>query len=150
MSPRRTAALLLGVISALLVIGGIAGVAVGVLFAEWLHSLLPPVLIDAPAVGGAATASGVVLLMLAGLHVVGAIGLARNDPRSFTPVAALAAAMSLLAFGWAVAALVSAASGSATPALMVPAGIGLGLLAVAYALLVRWLIGLRQPPSTGT
>jgi hypothetical protein len=33
---------------------------------------------------------------------------------------------------------------------MVPAGIGLGLLALAYALLVRWVIGLRQPPRGGT
>jgi hypothetical protein len=147
---RRAAVLLLEVIGALLALAGVAGVLAGVLFAEWLHSRLPPVLIDAPAVGGAATASGVVLLILAGLHALGAIGLARSDQRSLTPVAALAAAMSLLALGWAVAALVTAASGSGPPALMLPAGIGLGLLAVAYALLVRWIIGRRQPPRTGT
>ncbi len=150
MSGRHGAVLLLLVIGALLAVAGAAGVVVGTVYAEWLYSLLPPVLIDAAAVGGAATASGVLLLILAGIHALGAIGLARSDQRSLTPVAALAAAMSLLALGWAAAALVSAASGSAPPALMVPAGIGLGLLAVAYALLVRWVIGLRQPPRSDT
>jgi hypothetical protein len=142
--------LLLEIVSLLLGIAGVAGVVVGVLFAEWLHSLLPPMLIDAPAVGGAATASGVVLLILAALHAIGAIGLARSDARSFTPVATLAAAMSLLALGWAVAGRGGAAPGGAAPAPLVPAGIGLGLLALAYALLVRWVIGLRQPPRGGT
>jgi hypothetical protein len=147
MTPPRLAVLLLAVIACLMALGGIAGVVVGVVYAEWLHSLLPPVLIDAAAVGGAATASGIVMLLLAGIHGLGAIGLARREPRALTPVAVLAAAMSLLAIGWAAAALVSAASGSGPPAAMVPAGIGLGLLALAYAWLARWVIGQRQPPG---
>jgi hypothetical protein len=138
---------LLAGIGALMAIVGVGGIVVGVMFAAWLHSLLPPVLIDAPAVGGAATASGVLLLLLAGLHWLGAFGLARREPRMLTSVAALAAAMSLLAIGWGTAALVSAVSGTAPPAAMLPATIALGLLAVGYALVARTVVGLRQPPS---
>lgn len=128
-------------------IAGVGGVVLGVRFAGWLYSLLPPVLIDVAAVGGAATASGIVLLLLAGLHALAVIGLVRRDQRALTPVAVFAASMSVLAIGWAAAALVSAASGSGPPAAMLPAGIGLGLLAVAYAWLARWVIGQRQPPE---
>ena len=146
-SPPSPAVLLLTVVAVLLAIAGVGGVVVGVVFAAWLYSLLPPVLIDVAAVGGAATASGITLLLLAGLHALAAIGLARRDPRALTPVAVLAASMTLLAIGWAVAALVSAASGSAPPVAMLPAGIGLGLLAVAYAWVAHWVIGQRQPPE---
>ena len=146
-SPPRPAVLLLTVVAVLLAIAGVGGVVVGVVYAAWLYSLLPPVLIDVAAVGGAATASGITLLLLAGLHALAAGGLVRRDPRALTPVAVLAASMSLLAIGWAAAALVSAASGSAPPVAMLPAGIGLGLLAVAYLWVARWVIGQRQPPE---
>ena len=147
MTPPRLAVLLLAVIACLMAVAGVAGVVVGVVYAAWLYSLLPPVLIDVAAVGGAATASGIVLLMLAGIHGLGAIGLARREARALTPVAVLAAAMSLLTIGWAAAALVSAASGSGPAAAMLPAGVGLGLLALAYAWVARWVIGQRQPPG---
>ena len=147
MTPPRLPVLLLAIIAAAMALAGIAGVVVGVVYSEWLYSLLPPVLIDAAAVGGAATASGFLALLLAGFHGLAAIGLARREPRALTPVAVLAASMSLLAIGWAAAALVSAASGSGPPAAMLPAGIGLGLLALAYAWVARWVIGQRQPPG---
>jgi hypothetical protein len=148
MSRARWAVLLLTLMAVLLAIAGVAGVIVGNLFATWLYSLLPPVRIDVPAVGGAATASGIVLLAMAVLHGLGAIGLARRDPRAITPVAVLAAAMSALAVGWATAAFVSAASGSGAVVLMLPAGTGLGVLALAYAALAWRVIGLRrQPPG---
>ncbi|HET6744666.1 MAG TPA: hypothetical protein VFH90_02325 [Candidatus Limnocylindria bacterium] len=146
-SPPRAAVLLLAVVAGLLAIAGVVGILIGVRFAAWLYSLLPPVLIDVDAVGGAATATGILLLLLAAVHALAAIGLKRRYPRALTPVAVLAASMSLLAIGWAVAALVSAASGSGPPAAMLPAGIGLVLLALAYAWVARWVIGQRQPPS---
>ena len=147
LAPPRLALTLLAVIGLVFAVAGISGVVVGVVYAAWLYSLLPPVLIDAPAVGGAATASGVLLLSLAGLHLLAVIGLVRRDGRALTPIVVLASSMSLLAIGWGVAALVSAASGSGPAAAMLPAGIGLGLVAVAYAWVARWAIGQRQPPG---
>lgn len=144
-SPRLVVILLL-VAGGILALAGIAGLAIGLFLAAWLYSLLPPVTIDAPAVGGATTAVGVVLLLLAVAHVAAAAGLARGLPAMLTAAVVLSAAMSLLALGWAVAAAVSAASGSGPPGTMLPAAAGLGLAAGAYAWIAIRLIGLRSSP----
>ena len=65
--------LLLGA-ALLLTAAGLVGLLLGLFFAPWLHAQLPPVLIDAAAVGGAATAIGVVLLGLAAAHLAAALG----------------------------------------------------------------------------
>jgi hypothetical protein len=52
--------------------------------------------------------------------------------------------MSAISLGWAVTAVVSAAAGDAAPAAMLPAGIGLALLALAYAWSVALLMERRR------
>jgi hypothetical protein len=147
-SPPRPVIVLLLVAGGILAVAGLAGLTVGFFLAAWLYSLLPPVTIDVPAVGGAATAVGVVLLLLAITHVAAAAGLARGVGAMSTPAIVLSAAMSLLAIGWGVAALVSAASGIGASVAMLPAAAGLGLVAFAYAWIAGRLIGLRRPPGS--
>ena len=52
--------------------------------------------------------------------------------------------MAALALGWSVAAVVSAASGSAPAVAMLPAGIGLALLAGAYGWATAVLMRARR------
>jgi hypothetical protein len=148
--PPRLAIRLLLLAAGLLTAAGVAALVIGLFFGAWLYSLLPPILIDEQAVGGAATAIGVVLLLTGLLHAGAAVGLARGAEMLLTPAIVLCSAMSLLAIGWGVAALVSAASGSGVPAAMLPAAVGLGVVAVAYAWIARRLIGLRRPPEAGS
>ena len=131
----------------LLTAAGLVGIALGLFFAPWLYDQLPPVLIDTAAVGGAATALGVLLLGLAAAHVAAGLGLIRGVAMVHTPAVVLCLAMAALSVAWAVAALVSAAAGTGIPAAMLPASIALGLVAAAYAWVARRLISLPRSPS---
>ena len=116
----------------LLLLAGGAGIFAGLVLAERIHALLPAeITSDAAAIGGAAMALGAALLLLGVAH----IGLGAAVRRGRLLVAAIVACglMAAVALGWAVAALVSAAAGSAPAAGMLPAAIGLGLLALAYS-----------------
>jgi hypothetical protein len=116
----------------LLLLAGGAGIFTGLFLAERIHALLPrEITSDAAAIGGAALALGAGL-MLAG---VGHLVLAATVRRGRLLVAAIVACavMAAILLGWAVAALVSAAAGDAPAAAMVPAGLGLTALALAYA-----------------
>lgn len=145
-TPRLATGLLLGA-GLLLTAGGLVGIALGTFFAPWLYDQLPPVLIDTAAVGGAATALGVLLLGLAAAHLAAALGLIRGVAMLFTPAVVLCLAMAVLSLAWAVAALVSAAAGTGIPAAMLPASLALGLVAAAYGWAARRLISLRRSPS---
>jgi hypothetical protein len=126
--------------------GGLAAIVVGTWLAAWLYGLLPPVIVDASAVGGAATASGVALAVIGALHVVAGVLLRRGVTAALTPAVVLAATMALLSIGWGAAALVSAASGGGPPAALVAGGIGLAVVAAGYGWAARGLIGIREPP----
>lgn len=143
-SPARRPATLLALAGLVLLLICASGVAAGLLFAERLFALLPPVTIDAAAVGGATVALGIASGLLGVVHLGLALGLRRGVRLVAVPSIVLCTAMSVLALAWAVAALVSAASGSAPAAAMLAAGIGLGLVAVAYAWAGSVLIGLRR------
>ena len=130
-SPDHRPATLLALAGAVLLLICIAGVAVGLLFAERLFALLPPVTIDAAAVGGAAVALGVAIGLLGVVHRGLAVGLRRGARAAAVPAIVLCASMAVISLAWAVAALVSAASGSAPVAAMLAAGIGLLLVAAA-------------------
>jgi hypothetical protein len=138
-TPRLATGLLLGA-ALLLTIAGLVGLGLGLFFAPWLYDQLPPVLIDAAAVGGAATAIGVFLLGLAAAHLAAALGLIRGIAALHTPTVVLCVSMAVLSIGWAVAALVSAAAGTGIPAAMLPAAVGLGVVAGAYGWAARILI----------
>ena len=145
-SPRLATGLLLGA-ALLLAVAGMVGIALGLFFAPWLYAQLPPVLIDVSAVGGAATALGVLLLGLAAAHLAAALGVIRGIAVLHTPAVLLCLAMAALSAAWAVAALVSAAAGTGMPAAMLPAALALGAVALAYALAARQLINLPPSPS---
>jgi hypothetical protein len=63
-----------------------------------------------------------------------------------TGAVVLASTMAVLALGFAVAAVVSIASGSAPAIYMVPAAIGLGLGVIGYAIVTALVIGSRGEP----
>ena len=145
-TPRLATGFLLGA-GLLLTAAGLVGIALGIFFAPWLYDQLPPVLIDTAAVGGAATALGVLLLGLAAAHVAAALGLIRGVAMLSTPAVVLCLAMAVLSGAWAVAALVSAAAGTGIPVAMLPASLALGLVTAAYGWAARRLISLRRSPS---
>src|SRR5574338_289085 len=136
--------LLLGLVGLALLAFGALSAAVGLWFSDWLLAQLPPVTIDASAVGGAAFALGVSAAMLGAVHILMALLLARAGNRVAVAGVVLTASMAVLAVAWASAALVSAASGSAPVAQMLPAGIGLLVLAVAYAWATADLVRVRR------
>ncbi len=143
--PNRVPVLLLFGVGLLLLVVGAAGIYAGLALAERIHALLPPITADADAIGGAAVALGIGFLLVGLLHLGMGFVLARSGPAaselSLVSAITLCALMGTLAVGWAVAALVSAASGSAPAEGMVPAGFGLlgmaGLYGWALAALLR-------------
>lgn len=133
-----------GVILALI---GIAAAGVGWLNPHLISDQLPPeAAIDAPAVGGAAVALGVAILLLGLVHVLIAAALGREIGMAPTAAVVLAATMAMLSFGFAVAALVSVASGAAPAVLMLPAAIGLAGAVIAYAATTAVIIRERKGP----
>ncbi|HEY8180253.1 MAG TPA: hypothetical protein VIH33_07610 [Candidatus Limnocylindria bacterium] len=145
-TPRLATGLLLGA-ALLLAAAGLVAVSLGLFFAPWLYDQLPPVVIDSAAVGGAATALGLLLLGLAAAHLAAALGLIRGVAVLHTPAVVLCLAMAVLSLAWAVAALVSAAAGTGIPAAMLPAAVALGAVAAAYGWAARRLIGPPRSPS---
>jgi len=77
-----------------------------------------------------------------------AVALARTAEEPREPILvtgiALCAVMAVMALAWSVAALVSAASGSAPADAMLPAGFGLLALAVAYGLAAVTIMRVRR------
>lgn len=149
-APRFATAWLLGA-GALLLGSGVAGIIVGTWLPGWLYRMLPPVTIDVAAVGGAATASGVALLLLGTLHVGAATGLRRGQRSGalLTAVVVLAMTMAALCVGWGLAALVSVVAGDGPAGALVPAGIGLAAAAIGYGWTAAAVSRLREPPSFG-
>ena len=145
--PSRLAwAILLGA-GTVLVLAGVASIAVGILNPALISSQLPPeAAVDAPAVGGAAVALGVATAFLGFVHGVMALALRLGVRVAATGAVVLASTMAVLALGFAVAAVVSIASGSAPPIHMVPAAIGLGLGVIGYAIVTALVIRSRQEP----
>lgn len=131
----------------LLCLAGAAGVGVGLLDPGLISDQLPPeAVIDAPAVGGAAVALGVATGALGLIHLGIAAALRRGVGIAATAGVVLAASMAVLALAFAVAAVVSIASGSAPAIYMVPAAIGLGAGVIGYAIVTRLVMGSRGEP----
>lgn len=147
----RGPVLLLAGAGILLLLLAAAATFAGLVLAERIHALLPPITSDAAAVGGAALALGASCGLAGAAHLALAILLRRprtaRDELVLVSGIVLCAVMAALAAGWAVAAFVSAASGSAPVAGMLPAGAGLGALAVAYAWAAAALMRTRNRAS---
>lgn len=130
-----------------LVLGGAAAVAVGLLNPGVISSQLPPdAAVDAPAVGGAAVALGVATAFLGLVHAATALALRLGVGIAATGAVVLASTMAILALGFAVAAVVSIASGSAPAIYMVPAAIGLCVGVLGYGIVTALVIGSRGEP----
>jgi hypothetical protein len=149
-NPAHRSAAILTAAGALLLLLGVGGVMAGTLFADRLYALLPPeVTVDAAAVGGGTVALGVGVGVLGAIHLALGLALWRAVVAASVPAIVLSAAMAVIALGWAAAALVSAVSGTGLPAAMLPAGIGLLLVAAAYGWAASVLIGLRRSMPPG-
>jgi hypothetical protein len=128
-------------------LAGAAAIAVGLFNPGLIHSQLPPdAAVDVPAVGGAAVALGMAMVLLGLAHVATAIALRAGVGIAATAAVVLAATMAILALGFAVAAVVSIASGAAPALYMVPASIGLGAAVIGYAFVTALVIGGREEP----
>ena len=144
--PPRLSLLVLAAAGVVLLVGGVAAVAVGLLNPRLISDQLPPdAAIDAPAVGGAAVALGVAVILLALIHLVAVAALRRGIGIARTAGVVLAATMAVLSLGFAVAAVVSIASGSAPAIIMLPTSVALGAAAVAYAATTMAIIGAARP-----
>jgi hypothetical protein len=130
-----------------LVLAGAAAVAIGLFNPGLISSQLPPdAAVDAPAVGGAAVALGIATALLGTAHVGTAIALRMGVALAATGAVVLAATMAILSLAFAVAAVVSIASGAAPAILMGPASVGLGLAVIGYAVVTVVIIGARREP----
>jgi hypothetical protein len=91
-------------------VAGAAGIVIGLLGAADIERLLPPVLIDAAAIGGAALAVGVAVLAVGIAHAVVVIALRSGHPFARSAALLLSATMATLLLGLAVASATSAAT----------------------------------------
>ena len=121
------------------------GLAIGA--AEAILSLLPPLAIDADAVGGAITAFALAFLLLGAAHGVVLLGLRRRHPLAQSAGILLAGVMASGLVALAAAGAVSAARQSASiPMLLL--GVAAALLgAIGYAIAAVHLVGERRSGS---
>jgi hypothetical protein len=129
-----------------LLLAGSAVIALGVVAPQLISSQIPAGVIDTPAVGGGMVALGVGGDLLGLVHVGVALAVRRQMALGLVGGAVLSATMAVMAFLFAVAALVSAASGAATPLVMLPAAAVLAPASVAYAAAALWLVGRVRTP----
>jgi hypothetical protein len=130
-----------------LCLAGAAAAAIGWVNPRLISEQLPPdAVIDAPAVGGAAVALGLAIVMVGLVHVLVAIGLRRGIGVAHTVAVVISASMAALSLGFAVSALVSIASGVAPAVLMLPAAVGLVAAVIAYGATTIAIIGARRGP----
>ena len=130
-----------------LILVSAAAVAVGLFNPGLISSQLPPdAEVDAPAVGGAAVALGTAVALLGLLHLVTALALRLGIGIASTGAVVLASTMAILSLGFAVAAMVSIASGAAPALYMVPAAVALGAGVIGYAVVTVVIIGTRGEP----
>jgi hypothetical protein len=130
-----------------LILVGAAAVSVGLFNPGLVSSQLPPdAEVDAPAVGGAAVALGTAITLLGLLHLVTALALRLGIGIASTGAVVLAATMAVLSLGFAVAAVVSIASGAAPALYMVPAAVALGAALIGYAVVAVVIIRAGSEP----
>ncbi len=124
---------------------GIAGVVAGVTIPDRLHALLPAVVVDAAAIGGATVALGALFVGAGVLQLVTGLLLGRGDPTRAAGVVILAfVGTLLLAIG---VALLTEVGAGATAWLLGP-GIALAGVAALYGV-AAWRLAARpfEPPD---
>jgi hypothetical protein len=145
--PRGLPRLILLVGGFVLILVGAAAVALGLVNPGLVSSQLPPdAEVDAAAVGGAAVALGAGVTLLGALHLVTVLALRLGIGIASTGAVVLASTMAILSLGFAVAAVVSIASGAAPALYMVPAAVGLSAAVIGYAVVAVVVIGAGRAP----
>lgn len=128
-------------------IAGSGAVGFGLFFPHLIADRLPPeVLIDTAAVGGASVALGVGFAIAGVGHLVTAAALRRSAHLAETAGVVLGASMAVLAFGLAVALLVSVVAATAPTIVLLPPAIVMGFAAAAYAATTAAILRRRRPP----
>lgn len=129
---------LFGLMGLLLLLAGLAGVALALIDPQLVRDRLSDLAIDAAAVGGAMTTLGAVVGVIGAAHLVVAGGLRRGARWSLSAGIGLSIALAAICVAGAAAALVTAVS---SPPLLIGLGIGLLVIAAAYGLAASVLIG---------
>lgn len=122
-------------------LGSVAAGVVAAMGVDALLRLLPPLVIDADAVRGAVTAVAVGLGAAGVLHVAAIVGLRRGGHRATSLAILVAALFAALWMALAAAAFVSAAADPTWAVVLLLAGVGGGLAALAYGLAGWRLVG---------
>lgn len=119
---------------------GLGAIALGTLGASWLHSQLPPLIIDAPALGGGVTAMGAGLVAVGATHGAVVGGLRRGYRWGVTAAILLTAVMAVALLALAAAAISSAFALPASALALSAAGALAAFAAAAYGWCVVWLV----------
>ena len=138
--------------SRLLVAGAVAwlalaafGVGVAIIWRDRLLSLLPPLAIDAEAVGGAVTVIAIAAFGIGAAHVVIAAGVARRRRRALSAGALLASVLGAGFLALAAAAATSAFRESTLAVALGASAVIAGLAAGCYGLIaIRLVAQLRS------
>jgi hypothetical protein len=121
-----------------MLVAGLVVAALGLFAGAWLLSLLPQVVVNAPAVGGAAFALGVLVAAAGACQVTLAASVRRSGRWTTAGAAVLTGLLAALLIACAVAAVTEVARGG-TPWLL---GASLGLTAAAFAYAAgAWKLG---------
>jgi hypothetical protein len=126
--------LLLGVATAVWLLGGVAALWIGLAHGQWLMAQLPPLAIDVAALGGAVVAIGAALVTIAILHAVTVVGLVAPDRWALSVGVLLSTSLMIGLFALATAAGTTLLAGSPNPILLMLAGAG----ALGGAVLYGW------------
>jgi len=117
---------------------GLILAALGLVAGAWIRSLLPEVVIDARAVGGATFALGVFLAAAGAVQLAVAAAVRRAGRWLMAGAAVLAGIVASLLVACAVAAITEVARGGS--AWLLPAALALAVAAIAYGA-VAWQLG---------
>jgi hypothetical protein len=128
-STPRLPRLLLVIGGGAILVTGIAGVAAGATIPDRLHDLLPGVVVDAAAIGGATVALGVLLVGVGALQVVIGLLLGRGDPTRAAGIVVLAVLGALLL---AVGVALLTEVGAGASAWLLAPGVALAGVAMLY------------------
>ncbi len=122
-------------------VAGAAGIVVGLLGATGIQRLLPPVAVDAAAIGGAALAMGAAVLVVGIAHAAVVLALRAGHRSARSLALLLSATMGTLLVGLAVAAATTAATLPDRAPSFLLAGLAALGGAVAYWLAAARLLG---------
>jgi hypothetical protein len=111
---------------------GLAAVSLGTLASEWLHSQMPPLVIDAPALGGGVTAMGVGLVVVGVTHGVVRAGLRRGYRWGLSAAVLLTGVMAVGLLALAAAGVTSAFALHASALALSGAGALAAVASAAY------------------